>query len=62
MAVNRFPMTAGTKSFTPLPQFNNTGCGIKNRVLLTSAPGALFKHSKTSNYSFKKSNISISNA
>jgi len=55
-------MTAGTKSFTPLPQFNNTGCGIKNRVLLTSAPGALFKHSKTSNYSFKKSNISISNA
>ena len=28
-------------------------------VLLTSAPGAFFKHSKKSNYSLKKSNISI---
>ena len=31
-------------------------------VLLTSAPGALFKHSKLGNYFFKKSNSSISNA
>jgi hypothetical protein len=34
----------------------------KSRVLLTSAPGALFKYSKLRNYSLKKSNISIFNA
>jgi len=34
--------------------------GIILRVLLTSAPETLFKHSKRSNYSFKKSNSSIS--
>lgn len=31
-------------------------------VLLTSVSGTLFKHTKISNYHFKKSNISISNA
>jgi len=31
-------------------------------VLLASAPGALFKHPKFNNYSFKKSTITISNA
>jgi len=35
---------------------------IKKKVLLTSASGALFKHTKTSNYSLEKSNISIFNA
>jgi len=33
---------------------------FRERVSLTSSPGALFKHSKFSNYSFKKSTITIS--
>lgn len=32
------------------------------RVLLTSAPGALFKHSKLSNFYLKISKVSFSNA
>jgi len=35
---------------------------IKIRILFTSAPGTLFKHSKLENYSLKKSKSSISNA
>jgi len=36
--------------------------GKKIRVLLTSAPGALFKHTKLSNYSLIMSKFLISNA